>query len=433
MSATPVPGSPAPPRWPHQLLDVGALRAGGWRPVPLRDFVLKVHQRCNLACDYCYVYELADQSWRGRPAVMPAAVRRATVARIADHVRRHRLPRISVSLHGGEPLLAGPRDLLTLVDDLRARLPGHCTARIGLQTNGVLLDESAVRALAGHGIRIGVSIDGTAADHDRHRRHRNGTGSHTAAARALALLREPRHRAAYAGLLCTIDPATDPVGTYEALLRHEPPAIDFLLPHANWAHPPAHPPGAGPAPYGDWLVAVFDRWYDDGRREPSVRLFDQLIGLLLGAGSRSDQIGLSPVTVAVVESDGAIEQVDSLKSAYEGAASTGLSVLGDTFDAALEHPGVVARQIGAAALGDACRRCPLHPVCGAGHYAHRYRAVEGFHNPSVYCADLTRLITHVRTRLAADLARLRKPSDVDGTADVDGTGTDGRVSASGRR
>src|ERR1700683_5624618 len=34
---------------------------------PFRQFVLKICSRCDLACDHCYVYEYADQSWRGRP------------------------------------------------------------------------------------------------------------------------------------------------------------------------------------------------------------------------------------------------------------------------------------------------------------------------------------------------------------------------------
>jgi uncharacterized protein len=49
----------------------------------------------------------------------------------------------------------------------------------------------------------------------------------------------------------------------------------------------------------------------------------------------------------------------------------------------------------------------VHRVCGAGHYAHRYRPGTGFRNPSVYCADLRRLIGHVRDRMATDLAGLR--------------------------
>jgi uncharacterized protein len=33
-------------------------------PVPPNQFVLNVHSRCDLACDRCYVYEAANQSWR---------------------------------------------------------------------------------------------------------------------------------------------------------------------------------------------------------------------------------------------------------------------------------------------------------------------------------------------------------------------------------
>ncbi len=42
----------------------------------------------------------------------------------------------------------------------------------------------------------------------------------------------------------------------------------------------------------------------------------------------------------------------------------------------------------------------------AGHYAHRYRRGTGFRNRSVYCADLARIITHVRSRVTTDLQRL---------------------------
>ena len=40
------------------------LRAG-WRPTPFRQFIVKIHSRCDLACDHCYVYATPDQRWRG--------------------------------------------------------------------------------------------------------------------------------------------------------------------------------------------------------------------------------------------------------------------------------------------------------------------------------------------------------------------------------
>ncbi|MBT8226723.1 MAG: FxsB family radical SAM/SPASM domain protein [Dactylosporangium sp.] len=368
----------------------------------MREFVLKVHQRCNLACDYCYVYTMADQSWHDRPILMSREIWSAAATAIAQHVTTHDLSEVQVILHGGEPLLAGPETIVAVTTAIRTALRGTAVARMAVQTNGTLLDEATLRVLDRNDIRVGISLDGDRADNDRHRHYGDGRGSYLEIDRALRLLGSPRYRSAFSGILATIDPETSPVACYEALLKYAPPALDFLLPHANWSTPrPARAELAHP--FGDWLVAVFDRWYDAPSQETRIRFFEEIMNMVFGCASRSEDIGLSPAVVAVVETDGAIEQVDSLKSAYAGAASTGLSVLTDTFDAALEHPGIVARQLGPAALSPRCWPCELHPICGGGHYPHRYRAGSGFRNPSVYCADLRRLISHIQHRVLTDL------------------------------
>ena len=121
--------------------------------------------------------------------------------------------------------------------------------------------------------------------------------------------------------------------------------------------------------------------------------------MLLGLPGAAEAVGLSPVAAVVVETDGAIEQVDSLKTAYEGAPATGFDIFHHPFDHALDHPGVVARQLGTEALHSTCRSCPVVGICGGGNYAHRYLAGAGFGNPSLYCADLERLIRHIADQL----------------------------------
>jgi hypothetical protein len=76
-------------QWPGDLLDIAAVQKNGFRLYPFREFVLKVHQRRNLACDYCYVYTMADQTWRSQPVAMSAEVWQAAARRIAEHVRTH--------------------------------------------------------------------------------------------------------------------------------------------------------------------------------------------------------------------------------------------------------------------------------------------------------------------------------------------------------
>lgn len=117
--------------------------AAGPEPlVPFRQFLLKIHSRCDLACDYCYMYEAADQSWRGRPRRMELETVRRTAALIAAHAREHRPAEVRIVLHGGEPLLVGARHLEELLGVLTGALEGVTVPRFVLQTNGVRLGRS---------------------------------------------------------------------------------------------------------------------------------------------------------------------------------------------------------------------------------------------------------------------------------------------------
>jgi uncharacterized protein len=359
--------------------------------VPFRQFVVKVHSRCDLACDHCYMYEHADQSWRGRPAVMSCDTAARTGARIAEHMAAHALDEVNVVLHGGEPLLAGPSHLDAVIRVLRSAVEGVGRLELTVQTNGVLLDERFCAVFREHGVRVGFSLDGDRVANDRHRRYANGRSSHAQVLAAIELARREIPEL-YIGLLCTIDVANDPIAVYEALTALGPPAIEFLLPHATWDHPPARPTGTA---YADWLSAIFDRWLEDGAMPP-VRTFDSIVRTLHGAGSLTESLGLVPSDLVVVETDGTLEQADSLKTAFDGAPATGFDVTAHTFDEVAAHPGIVARQSGIDGLCTTCRECPVLESCGGGLYAHRYRTGSGFDNPSVYCADLMALIGHVR-------------------------------------
>jgi uncharacterized protein len=398
-------GSQSSREWPASL-DIPSLLRSGWRPAAFREFIVKIHSRCDLSCDYCYMYEMADQSWRSKPRAMSPQVADLTAHRIAEHARANRLDRVRLILHGGEPLLAGRELIERLVSATRAQAGPAVTVDVSVQTNGVGLSYSYLELFDKLNVGIGVSVDGDAAAHDRHRRFASGRGSYPAVSAALRRLRDYPHL--FRGLLATIDLRNDPVATYETLADFDPPRIDFLLPHGTWASPP---PGraAEPAqtPYADWLIAAFDQWYPKPRT--GIRLFEEIMQLLLGGTAQSEAVGLGPARMVVIETDGAIEQTDSLKVAFEGASATGLHLADSPLDEALLQPQIAARQIGVRGLAAKCRACPVHRVCGGGMYAHRYAEGTGFANPSVYCPDLMALIGHIRDRMREDLdARLRQ-------------------------
>ena len=364
-------------------------------PTYVSQYVLKVCGRCDLACDHCYVYEHADQSWRRKPKVMARETVVQAARRISEHASRHALARVSVILHGGEPLLLGPDRLRSLLFTLRSVIDPVTRLDLTIHTNGVLLDERLCGLFAEYGVRVGVSLDGDREANDRHRRFADGRSSHQQVLRALALLRRPQYRHLYGGILCTVDVANDPVAVYEAVLAQAPPRLDLLLPHATWDNPPKQLPGAH-APYAAWLGQIHDRWIKDGRPVP-IRFFDSLLAAWEGRGSGTEAAGLDPVDLLVLDTDGGWEQADSLKVAYDGAPETGFEVFSHSVDDAVGHQGLAARRTGADGLSGACRDCSIVRACGGGLYAHRYRSGSGFDNPSVYCDDLKVLVPQVIT------------------------------------
>lgn len=384
---------------------------------PFRQFVLKIHNRCDLACDHCYVFRNADQSWRTKPKSMSIATVERVAARIAGHAHAQRLNRVDVILHGGEPLLAGPVRLTQIAEILNSAIAPVCDLQLRIHTNGLLLDETMCEVFSGHNIKVGVSLDGGRDANDRHRRYANGASSFDRVIRAIERLGSERYRHLFSGLLCTIDLMNDPVDVYETLLSFRPPQIDFLLPHATWESPPPRQDGLATG-YADWLIAVFRKWDTDGR-PVSVRIFDSIMRTTVGYPSLTEAIGFGRADLAVIETDGSYEQVDSLKAAFDGAAATGLNVAEHSLDDLAGHPALAARQPGTRGLSADCAACTVLASCGGGLYAHRYKQETGYLNPSVYCADLKRLIGHVRDRVLPPGAALAGPAPKHGLSRAD--------------
>jgi uncharacterized protein len=351
-----------------------------------------------LACDHCYVYESADQSWRSKNKVMALETVRTTAFRIAEHASTHKLGEVKVILHGGEPLLVGPATMRAMLTILSTTIEPVTRLRLGIQTNAVQLSTRFCDLLAEFDVRVGVSLDGYREANDLHRRFANGASSHDKVLQALELLRREEYRHLYAGLLCTIDIRNDPLRVYEALLAEQPPRIDFLLPHATWEQPPLRFID-DPTPYATWLGRIHKRWIDDGR-PVRIKTFESISQAARGGRSGTEQFGLEPADLAVVESNGDWEQADSLKASFDGAPVTGLTVFANSVDEVAGLPVIVRRQGGLDLLNPTCQSCAVVKQCGGGLFAHRYSEKRGFDNPSVYCSDLKEFLSAMETTSA---------------------------------
>lgn len=373
----------------------------------ITSFLVKIASRCNLDCDYCYVYHHADQSWRSMPRLLSAEDRTAFAGRLADYVVEMNLARCVVVLHGGEPLLAGADAITAFVAELRAALRPETELDVGLQSNGLLLTDDVLDKLEAAGVSVSLSLDGPRAANDLHRNSRKGRSSFD---RVLAALERLKTRPkVFAGIISVIDPRTPPEVLFEFFDGHAPPKLDFLLPDAHHDRPP---PGRdeNPTLYRDWLIRAFDLWLDQYPNLP-VRTFEALLDAAAGLPSGTDAFGLGDVSLISIETDGTYHDLDVLKVVGEGATRLAGSVRDTAIAAIAASPALDAHRklLSKDGLSAECQACPVVEVCGGGSLPHRF-GPDGFNQPSVYCRELFDLIAHVRRRLADGLAEAAAPS-----------------------
>ena len=189
-------------------------------PTPLRPprtppgpvVIWNLVRRCNLACQHCYSIS-ADVDFAGELTT-------AEIGTTMDDLKRFGVPVLILS--GGEPLLH--RDIFPIAH--RAKALGFY---VGLSTNGTLIDERNVDAIAAVGFDyVGVSLDGMAETHDRFRRKAG------AFAASLAGVRLARDAGLKVGLRFTL--TRDNAHDLPALLAlMEAERIDkFYLSHLNY-------------------------------------------------------------------------------------------------------------------------------------------------------------------------------------------------------
>ena len=370
-------------------------------PVRLTSFLVKIASRCNLACDYCFMYKHADQTWRSQPAIMSDEVTAALARRLGEYVCQEDIAAISVIFHGGEPLLAGAHRLAETVHRVREAVPQRTTISFSLQTNGTLLDEESLGLLAGAGIWVSLSIDGGKKAHDLHRLDHRGRSSFEKTLKALELLEG--NRKVYGGLISVIDPCVTPEELFEFFGPRRPPQWDFLLPDA---HHERRPPGRDldPSLYQRWLLRAFDIWFDQYPEIP-VRTFDSILGACAGLPSETDSFGFGIPNLLTIETDGSYHNHDVLKITESGATSLDLNLNHHKISEAARSPKLLFHRslLCLDGLAEECQRCPEVNVCGGGAVPHRY-SHSGLRNPTVYCFEMLSLIGHARKRIDGILA-----------------------------
>lgn len=152
---------------------------------PLQLLVIQPTPYCNLDCDYCY---LPNRSDRHR---LPLELLDAALERVLES------PYVggdfTLLWHAGEPLTMP----ISFYDEASERIRraekswagGPLRIHQSVQTNATLITDAWCDCFDRNDISVGVSMDGPAFLHDRHRLTRTGLGTHAASLRGVAHLR----------------------------------------------------------------------------------------------------------------------------------------------------------------------------------------------------------------------------------------------------
>ena len=363
----------------------------------INTFVVKITSFCNLNCTYCYVFNAGDTSYLRRPRVMPLEIAEAAVAKIAAYAAITGMRRVYMVLHGGEPMLAGQDWFRKFAQVARSFCTPNLELIVSMQTNGVLLDESWLDLLCDLNISFGVSLDGPEATNDRARVNHAGKGSYRQVLAALEKIQNHARALHYfGGVLCVVDPTQNGREIYRHFRSLGISQIDFLMPHDyNWDRLPPYFGTAHDSPVADYLIPIFDDWWEENDPNVKIRIFEIILSLVFGKKRVLDSLGGFPLEEAVIEADGSFEPLDVLRECGDGFTNIGLNIVSNSFEDFLGHPLIQLGLRGNDGLCDTCKACALHDICGGGYLPHRYGAGRGFQNPSIHCKDLWRLITHI--------------------------------------
>ena len=362
-------------------------------------FLVKVASRCNLDCDYCYVYHHADQSWRSMPKFLSAEHREAFARQLAEYVIQSDLKHCTVILHGGEPLLAGAQTLANFAGLLRQTC--SIPVDVSLQTNGLLLTDEALDILAKADVGVSLSLDGPKSANDKHRLTRKGRSSFAQTEQALTRLQQ--YPSIFAGVIAVVDASTSASELFEYFDQFNIPRLDFLLPDAHWLRPP---PGRNQDPglYENWLVNAFDVWFDQYAHIP-LRTFEALLDVCAGLPSGTDAFGFGDVSLLSIETDGSYHDLDVLKVTQDGATKLNGAVSDTSIIEVARSPSIEQhrRHLRKDGLSETCQSCAIVDICGGGSLPHRF-GENGFANPTVYCSEMKRLVSHISNRLEEHLS-----------------------------
>jgi uncharacterized protein len=358
------------------------------------EVVLKVTERCNINCTYCYMFNKGNDDYLHRPAAIDSEWIDGVIAFLAEGIEMLGVKRVNVVFHGGEPLMLKKAKFREICRKLRDALGGLVNLELGMQTNAILIDNDWIDLFAEFDIALGISLDGPAHLNDRFRVDKRGRGTHRGTAAGMLRLQDAYNegRIGKPGIICVINPENPAREIY----RH---VVDELgIEHLSFNLPMETRDTLGEEQqqaYADYLLELFDEWLADDNPRINIRIFDHMFRFFSGDEPFRALLPnfITKHVMVVIASDGTLSEHDDFKviNFAQRAGTIRDTSLYEFANSPLRRYLDTVVQT----LPEDCQSCEWRGYCRAG-VTHgltvsRYSKDKGFNNRSSMCRAFSAL------------------------------------------
>ncbi|MEA1676159.1 radical SAM protein [Nitrospirillum sp. BR 11163] len=365
------------------------------------EVIVKITERCNINCTYCYFFNMNNDDYKRHPIHLPLE----TAESIADFLRQGVIDlgaeAVTIDMHGGEPLMIKKDAFIAICDIFSSRLDPICHLQFKVQTNGMLVDDEWISIFSNYNFSIGVSIDGPRDYNDLERVDHRGRGTYDGTAAGVAKLQAAAsaQRIGRVGALCVINPRFDARRTYRHFVDDLGfTGMDFLLPLDD--HDSFDPAQA--ENYGRYLCDLFDEWTADDNPAIQVRILKNAL-IILSQGRagvrRIDDEYHYGHQALTISSNGDIGPDDTLRATSGNFFESGVNVANTPLIDFINRPMFQELAESRRNLPAKCQECCWKNACRGGRPINRFSAERRFDNPSVICDGLQDFFSHVAAYL----------------------------------
>jgi uncharacterized protein len=361
---------------------------------------------CNLHCAYCFYHDRQTDPYKTQarrrmsPEVLDALIKQGMALD-----RRQ----ATFGWQGGEPTLAG-LDFFEQVVELEKKYgaSGQAVSN-GLQTNGILLTPDWARFLRRYHFLLGVSLDGPSEYHDAYRQYANGQPTH---ARVMEKLHMLRDYGVEFNILSVVNRITGDHGAeiYDYLVSE---GFDFLqfIPcvEVDPVSGALTEFSVSPEQYGEFLCQVFDRWYNGGNPQVSIRDFEAILAVYVGQEAPLCCYQKTCGSYLVVEYNGDLYPCDFLvrEDTYIG------NLLDMSLEQAFASRALADFKVKKADPRPECQACAWLPYCNQGCY--RFVDLDSSRRHYL-CRAYQRFFAHSHARMMTLRDRILRQRGVDPSA-----------------